>query len=326
SLSIGVFFGVIIVVKLIEVYILHRFERLAEKTTTDVDDFLLKLVRKLGWPLYFVLAMFFAMKTASDIPEKTALMINYATVFIGTLYALKISSALVDYGIEKSSKKTTVGLKTFTFFIKFAVWSFILVLVLSNLGYNLTSIITGLGIGGIAIGLALQNVLGDFFSGIIILFDKPFEIGDYIKVGEFSGTVRSIGVKTTRITLLDGQELVITNKDLTESRVHNFKKLKKRRKAITLGLTYDTSLAKLKKVPALIEKAFKGLEKIELDRVHLVELASSSKNFEIIYYINSENYKFYLDQNEKLLLKIIETFEKEKIEFAFPTRTIHIEK
>ncbi len=330
AVPISIFFGTVILIKLIETYILRHFERLAEKTETDVDDFFLKLVRKLGWPLYLALAVFFAAKAVPNLSENIAYAIHVITVIVATLYTFKLSGLLVDFCVEKYSKKTkkdnVVGLNAFTFFIKFGVWSFVLVLVLSNLGYNLTSIITGLGIGGIAIGLALQNVLGDFFSGIIILFDKPFEIGDYIKVGEFSGTVKSIGVKTTRITLLDGQELVITNKDLTESRVHNFKKLRKRRKVIHLGVTYGTPLKKLQKVRGLVEKAFKGLKEVELDRVHLVELADSSKKFEIVYYILSQDYKLYLDQNEQLLMKIIEAFEKEKIDFAFPTHTVHMQK
>lgn len=175
-------------------------------------------------------------------------------------------------------------------------------------------------------GLALQNVLGDFFSGIIILFDKPFSVGDFIKVGDLAGTVKSIGVKTTRITLMDGQELVITNKDLTESRIHNFKKLRKRRQVINLGVTYDTPIRKLKKIPSFIKSAFKKIKDVELDRVHLTELGGSAKKFEVVYYINSQDYKYFRDQHEKILLNIIEAFEREKIEFAFPTQTVHVGK
>ena len=276
-----------------------------------------------------MLALYFSLKSIPTIPEGLMSIIMYLTIMIGTLYIFKISGATVDYSIEKYAKKTKrenmSNIKTFSFFIKFAIWSFVLVFLLSNFGYDLTSIITGLGIGGIAVGLALQNVLGDFFSGIIILFDKPFEIGDFIKVGDLSGTVKSIGVKTTRITLMDGQELVITNKDLTESRIHNFKKLKKRRQAIYLGVTYSTPLKKLKTIPSLVEKAFKNIKDVELDRVHLIELTDSNKKFEIVYYINSDDYKYFRDQNQKILFNIIELFEKEKIEFAFPTQTIHLD-
>jgi len=324
-----IFFGTILVIKLLEVYALTRFEKFAEKTTTDFDNFLLSVVRKTGWPLYIVLALYFSINAISSMPEHILEITNYITIIVAALYVFKISGSLVDYGLTKyakNKKEDITGIKAFSFLIKFSVWSFVLVFILSNLGYNLTSIITGLGVGGIAVGLALQNVLGDFFSGIIILFDKPFSIGDFIKVGDLSGTVKSIGVKTTRITLMDGQELVITNKDLTESRIHNFKKLKKRRQVIHLGVTYSTPLKKLKKVPNLIEKAFKGITDIELDRVHLTELANSSKKFEIVYYVLSKDYALFRDRHQELLYKIIESFEKEKIELAFPTRTVHIKK
>lgn len=328
--AVVLFFGIILFSKIIEVYVLKRFEKLALKTETDIDDFLISVLRKIGWPLYFMLSVYFSFKTIPELSPKIMDFAMYLTVIVGALYVFKISGLLVDFSIEKYAKKTKKddmsGIRAFSFFIKFAVWSFVLVFILSNFGYNLTSIITGLGIGGIAVGLALQNVLGDFFSGIIILFDKPFSIGDFIKVGDLSGTVKSIGVKTTRITLMDGQELVITNKDLTESRIHNFKKLKKRRQSIYLGVTYSTSLKKLKTIPTLVEKAFKGIKDIELDRVHLIELTDSNKKFEIVYYINSEDYKYFRDQNQKILFNIIELFEKEKIEFAFPTQTIHLGK
>lgn len=325
-----IFFGVILGAKIIEVYVLKVFEKFAAKTETDIDDFLLSLIRKIGWPLYLVLALYFAIKSVPTIPESTTQAFAYLAIVVAAWYVFKISGSAVDFSLEKYAKSTKkddlAGVKAFSFLVKFVVWSFVLVFILSNLGYNLTSIITGLGVGGIAVGLALQNVLGDFFSGIIILFDRPFEIGDFIKVNELSGTVKSIGVKTTRITLLDGQELVVTNKDLTESRIHNFKKLKKRRHAFFLGVTYDTPFKKLQKIPTLIEKAFKKIDDVELDRAHLIELADSSKKFEVVYYINSQDYKYFRDQHEKILLKIIESFEKEKIEFAFPTRTLHIEK
>jgi small-conductance mechanosensitive channel len=193
--------------------------------------------------------------------------------------------------------------------------------------------LTGLAIGGaataIVIGFALQHVLSDFFSAFSIYFDRPFEIGDFIIIGDYAGTVKKIGMKSTRLELLQGEELVLSNKELTTASVRNFKKMNKRRIEFSFGVTYDTPLVKLKKIPDIIKKII-NKEKLEyvhkLDRVHFTEFGDFSLNFNIIFYMNTKDYQKYRDTQQEINFKILEAFEKEGIQMAFPTQTIFLNK
>jgi small-conductance mechanosensitive channel len=193
--------------------------------------------------------------------------------------------------------------------------------------------LTGLAIGGaataIVIGFALQSVLSDAFSAFSIYFDKPFEIGDFIVVGEYSGTVTKIGMKSTRVQLLQGEELVLANSELTKTSVRNFKKMKRRRISFSFGVTYDTTSKKLKKIPEIIKKIMDP-EKLDhlykLDRIHFTEFGDFSLNFEVVYFLKTQDYVKYRDTQQAINYAIKEAFEKEGIEMAFPTQTIHLNK
>jgi small-conductance mechanosensitive channel len=198
--------------------------------------------------------------------------------------------------------------------------------ILSSLGYNISALLAGLGIGGIAVAFALQTILADIFASFSIYFDKPFRVGDYIVVGNDRGTVKHIGIKTTRIKSLEGPELVISNKELTSSRIHNYKKMEKRRISFTIGIVYETPLEKVKKAKEIIENVIKDQKMAELDRVHFARFGDFSLEFEIVYYMLSTDYKDYMDTQEKINLKIKEEFEKEGIEFAYPTQKIYLGK
>jgi small-conductance mechanosensitive channel len=199
-------------------------------------------------------------------------------------------------------------------------------LILSNIGVNITSLIAGLGIGGLAIAFALQRILEDFFSSFSIYFDKPFEEGDFIIVGSDMGVVKHIGLKTTRLQTLQGQELVISNKELTDSRVNNYKKMKKRRIVFTFGVEYSTPVAKMKKINKIVEAIFKKIEGADLDRVHFKEFGDFSLNYEIVYYVKTGDYLEYMNIQQEINLTLKQQFEKENIEFAFPSQTIYMKK
>jgi len=197
---------------------------------------------------------------------------------------------------------------------------------LSNFGYNISTLIAGLGIGGVAIALALQNILTDIFASFSIYFDKPFQTGDFIIVGNDLGVVKKIGIKTTRLQTLQGEELVISNKELTETRIHNYKKMQKRRIVFNFGLTYDTSSAKLKKVLQILKGIIDKIEIAELDRVHFNKFGDFSLNFEVVYYLASSDYNEYMDTQQAINLAIKEKFEKDGIKFAYPTQTVFVNK
>jgi small-conductance mechanosensitive channel len=198
--------------------------------------------------------------------------------------------------------------------------------VISNLGVDITSLIAGIGIGGIAIALALQNILSDLFSSFSIYFDKPFKVGDFIVVGEHMGSVEKIGIKTTRVRSPQGEEIVIANQELTTARVQNFRRLERRRNLVTLGVTYETPLAKLKKVTGIIEDIINKQKDATFDRVHFQSFGDFSLNYQIVYYVESEEYGVFMDVQQAINFAIMEAFEKEGIEFAYPTQTLYLSK
>ena len=210
--------------------------------------------------------------------------------------------------------------------VKGVLWAIAIIIVLSNFGYNVSTLAAGLGIGGIAIAFAFQAILGDIFASFSIYFDKPFKIGDFILIGNDMGTVKHIGIKTTRIQTLQGQELIVSNKELTETRVHNYKKMERRRISFTFGVEYDTKLKKLEKILEIVKEIFKKIKIADLDRVHFKQFGDFSLNFEVVYYVNKPDYLEYMDTQQEINFALKERFEKESIEFAFPTQTIYVNK
>jgi small-conductance mechanosensitive channel len=206
------------------------------------------------------------------------------------------------------------------------IWAIFLLLILQNLGIQITALVTGLGIGGIAVALAVQNVLGDLLASLSIVLDKPFVIGDFVVVGEFSGTVEHVGLKTTRVRSLSGEQLVFSNSDLLGSRIRNFKRMQERRVAFTVGVTYGTGADKLERIPGMIREVVEGRELVRFDRCHFKSYGDFSLNFETVYYVLLPDYTSYMDVQQAINLEIYRRFQDAGIEFAFPTQTIFLAK
>ena len=208
--------------------------------------------------------------------------------------------------------------------IQVIMWVGGFLFLIDNLGYDITTLIAGLGIGGIAIALAGQAILGDLFSYLVIFFDKPFEVGDFIIFDDKMGTVEYIGIKTTRIRTLGGEQLICANADLTNSRVHNYKRMEERRIVFGFGVTYNTSAGKLKIIPGLVKKIIEIMESTRFDRAHLKSFGASSLDFEVVYFISTPDYNKYMDIQQSINVRLFESFEEKQIEFAFPTQTIFV--
>ena len=331
SKAFGVFIFSFMILYIIRLFIIKYLKAIAEKTHNRFDDALIRGFESLSWFFYIVVSLFFAVKYIV-VPHIIDIIANYLLIIFVSYYAISILGRIIDHSAEiLINKRNKAGngddhviIDLMRRFIKVSLWIIGLIWILSNLGFNVTSLIAGLGIGGIAIALALQNVLSDIFASFSIYFDKPFRVGDFIVVGNDMGIVQKIGIKTTRLKTLQGEELVVSNKELTESRVHNFKKMDKRRVVFNVGVTYDTPISKLKKIPLSIKKIFDNIELVTLDRVHFNRFNDSNLNFEIVYYVDSGDYNTYMDKNQDIHLAIKELFDKEKIEFAFPTSSIHL--
>jgi small-conductance mechanosensitive channel len=328
------FFFILICVRFFHRFIFVRLKSFVEKTTTEFDDKLLMLLEQLHPRFYDVLAFYLALKSLVLTASFTKVL-DSSFFILAVVQIILSSEGLVSYFLTKlltnkkskqMSPEASMAFQGLSLSINILLWIIGILLIISNLGFDITSLVTSLGIGGIAIALAVQNILSDIFSSFSIYFDKPFVIGDFIVVGTDMGTVKRIGLKNTRIESLQGEEIIICNKDLTSSRIQNFKQMKKRRIVFTLGLIYETSLEKCKKVPELIKEVFKGLSDAQLDRVNFFRFSDYSLDFEIVYYHLSGDYNAYMATREEINLRIKESFEREEIKFAFPTQSIYLQK
>jgi len=327
--SLGIFLLALLFFKFTKNKVLLKLERWAKKTKTDLDDEFIATLETIPIALYFFASLYIALQFI----EVHSIIVKFVDVTLIVLliyWSTNAIAELIEYGLAKMTKgQNGRREKNTTYFAlsliaKIILWSVGLLLILSNLGVNISALVASLGIGGIAIALALQNILGDIFSSFSIYIDKPFEVGDFIIVGDHQGTVKRIGLKTTRIQALQGEEIVIANNELTSTRVRNFKQMKKRRIVFNIKVTYNTKPAKLNKIPKLIKEVIAKIKICTFDRAHLVEFGDFSLNFEIVYFLKSGDYKEYMDAQHKMNMAIIKTFEKEKIEMAFPTQTLHI--
>jgi small-conductance mechanosensitive channel len=226
------------------------------------------------------------------------------------------------FNLDNVSEEDRTVFDGFTLLIKIVLWITGLLFLLANLGINISSLAASLGIGGIAIALAVQNILGDLFSSFSIYFDKPFAVGDTIIVDKYTGVVKRIGLKSTRIQTLQGEELVIGNKELISSKIQNLKKMERRRVMFNIGLAYDTPVEKLKTAKELILQAILDSEKIELERVNFFEFSNNSLIFEVAYFHKNANYLEYMNERELINLKIKEGLDKEGIHFASPIKNL----
>ncbi|WP_373532388.1 mechanosensitive ion channel family protein [Vampirovibrio sp.] len=211
------------------------------------------------------------------------------------------------------------------FVILFLLWSLILLAALDNLGVNITALIAGLGIGGVAVALAVQSTLGDLLGALTIAFDKPFIVGDFIVTGTSMGTIEKIGLKTTRVRSLGGEELIFPNQDLLSSRIQNFKRMKERRIVFGFGVLYQTSASQLRRIPEIVKDIILGLDNCRFDRAHFYKFGDSSYDFEVVYYVLSPEYNDYMDCQQIINLALVERLEAESVSFAYPTRTVYFQ-
>ncbi|MBU0597676.1 mechanosensitive ion channel family protein [Patescibacteria group bacterium] len=330
AIALALLVGLIIIFAIFQKFVLYRLEKLAKKTKTDLDDAVIEVFRTIKPPLYGFIVFYIAVGTLSfpDIVQKVigAILIIWMIIIVTKAAQIFINKFFQKKIEEEEGRGTKSALGAIKIIAKVIIWVLGLLLLLSNLGINITSLVAGLGIGGVAVALALQNILGDLFSSFAIHFDKPFIPGDFVVVGDKQGTVEKIGIKSTRIRALQGEEIVISNQELTSAQIHNFKKMKERKIVFSIGTTYETPTKKLKIIPYMITKIFNDISDARLDRVHFKEFEDSSLNFEIAYYVEAPEYAKYLDIQQEINFKIREGFENESIEMAYPTQTLYVKK
>ena len=305
--------------------VLARLRVFSRKTNTTWDDVLVSMLETIRAPFVFLLASSFALHSVAPSDRwhqvATALLVFALTTQTVKAFDILIRNWLARMDGDEGSK----GAFSFVGSIgKFVLWMIGILVILENFGVNITSIVAGLGIGGVAIALAAQNVLGDFFGALSIYFDKPFVVGDFVAVGTRKGTVTRIGIKTTRIRSQEGEELVITNKEITSIQIQNYGKMTERRIEFTLGVAYETTNDQLRRIPGIVRGIIEAQMLTRVDRIHWRKFTDSSLQFEVVYFIDSSEMMVFADIQQEINLRIKESFESEGIRFAYPTETVHL--
>lgn len=334
GLSLLILLGALIGLRLLQAVGFKHIKNLANRAHVPVAGLVLDSLQKTKFVVLLLIAVY-AGSVGLTLPEKTEKIISSAAIIALLLQIGLWTTGFLDSWLKcyrdrqmaAANAAAATSVSAIGFVLKVAVWACIALLILDNLGVNITALVAGLGIGGIAVALAVQNILGDLFASLTIVLDKPFVIGDFLNLGpEFMGHVEYIGLKTTRLRSLSGEQIIISNSDLLASRIRNFGRLYERRALIILGVTYQTPREKLKKIPQIIREAIESQTKTRFDRAHFKAFGAYSIDFEYVYYVLASEYNTYMDTNQTISMIIHERFEQEGIEFAYPTQTLFVEK
>ncbi|MCZ7585977.1 MAG: mechanosensitive ion channel family protein [Deltaproteobacteria bacterium] len=318
--------------RIVKAVLLVRARRIAERTATDLDDVVVQLLDQTKLVLLMATSLYAASLTLALSPavrHKISTVVVLVLLFQGGLWANRLVAFFIQRSIRKRAEEdiaSTTGFATINFVARLVIWAAVALLMLDNLGVNITTLVAGLGVGGIAVALAVQNMLGDLLASVSIILDKPFVAGDYIVVGEHMGTIEKIGVKTTRVRSLTGEQLVFANNDLLQSRIRNYQRMAERRVLFRLGVTYQTPKEKLAKIPEILRGIIEAQGKTRFDRAHFQAFGDFSLNFEVVYYVLNRDYNEYMDIQQAINLAIVERFEGEGLEFAYPTQTLFLTK
>jgi small-conductance mechanosensitive channel len=304
----------------------------ARRTATELNDFVVELVRRTKY--------FFLLLVSIFVGSHFLVLPNTAKLFLRRLTFLAFLVQVAIWGnglyecwrgrIQRQKKEedsaSLAAYTAFGFLVRLALWTIVLLLALDNLGINITALIAGLGVGGIAVALAVQNILGDLFASMSILLDKPIVIGDFIIVDDLMGRVEHIGLKTTRVRSLGGEQLIFANSDLLKSRIRNFQRMEERRAVFTVRVVYQTPSEKLAAIPGMIKEIIEAQGLARFDRSHFKAFGDFSPDFENSYYVRSPEYDIYMDVQQAINLAICRRLQEEGIELAYPTQTIYFNR
>jgi small-conductance mechanosensitive channel len=324
--------GVFLTAKAIAV---RRIARSAPLTATGVDDLILEMLSRTAWPFSLAISALVAFAVV-DLPAGVE-RVGRGLAFVVCLFqvgrwgsiairgVLERPPATVGGAVDDPARRTIARMGALA--ARTLLWAALVLVALDNFGVNITTLIAGLGVGGVAVALATQNILGDLFASVSIVLDKPFVPGDFVVVDDLMGTVEQIGVKTTRVRSLSGEEIIFSNADMLKSRVRNFKRMSERRVAFRLGVVYGTSIEKLEALPAMLREIVQGQgDKVRFDRAHFVSYGDFALVFEVVYFVLSPDYNVYMDVHQGINFDINRWFTEAGVEFAYPTQTLHLRR
>jgi small-conductance mechanosensitive channel len=331
SIAFGIAALIVLAVALVKPIVLRRLAATAERTQTPLDDALAAALDATQLALVALLALYLGSQNL-ELPARAGKVFGGAATLALFAQVGLWGAALLDFWIRRSRARAlatdagaATSLAAIGFIGRLVLWTLVALLALDNLGVNVTTLIAGLGIGGIAVALAVQNILGDLFASLAIVTDKPFVIGDFIIVDDFKGTVEHVGLKTTLIRSLDGEQIVFSNSDLLKMRIRNFKRMYERRIAFRFGVTYDATPEQLEQIPGIVRRLVESHKKVRFERSHFWRFGDSSLDFETIFWVTDPDYTLYLDIQQAVNLALMRELERLGVAFAFPTRTVQID-
>jgi len=321
-----------IVIKIIISFLKSRLKKIKHKSITTFSDVVIIMLEKTTSLLLIVISLFLASLALTIKPSITDIIVK-GLILVFLIQIAIWGTALISYYIREYTNKkretdaaAVTTMSALSFVGKMILYILLVIVALDNLGFNITTLVAGLGVGGIAIALAVQSILSDLFASLSIVLDKPFVIGDFIIVNEYLGTVEHIGLKTTRVRSLGGEQLIFSNNDLLNSRIRNYKRMQERRIVFKVGVIYQTSREQLAKIPGYIREIIESQELARFDRSHFQAFGDFSLNIETVYWVEAPDYNIYMDLQQAINLAIVKKFKEEGIEFAYPTQLVYVDK
>jgi len=327
--ALAVALGAFLALLLVRVLLVGRFGAIAKRTTTEVDDILVELVARTR-PYFLAAAALVFGSRFLVLPPTIDTYFSAAFALVLLVQCGLWGGAAVDLWIQRRAGMQTTRtdmasvttIRALGIGVKVLLWIVVFITALDKFGVNVTTLVTGLGIGGVAIALAVQNVLGDLLAALSIILDKPFDVGDSIAVDQMQGTVERIGLKTTRVRSVSGEQIIISNSELLKSRIRNYKRQLDRRVVFTTDVTYDTPPEAIARIPGMIREVVATQQPVRFDRSHFTQYTDSALRIETVYFVLDADYTRYLDIQQTINLELLRRFKAEKIDFAFPTRTV----
>ncbi|WP_151636123.1 mechanosensitive ion channel family protein [Noviherbaspirillum aerium] len=330
-LASGIFILTLTALLLVKALAARQLDRLRTLHDFGFLVYLRELVRSTRISSLIALAVLAGL-TQLALPERSEKWLQYGFVIIFVLQAALWGNRALSVWLERdfqhhraSNPSGVTHLLVVGLILRILLWVVALLMVLDNLGFNITTLVASLGIGGVAVALAVQNILGDLFSSVSIALDKPFVIGDFIVVGNFMGTVEYVGLKTTRLRSLGGEQIIISNSELLKERIRNYKRMEERRVAFQFGVAYETSVEDVERLPGLVrEIVLASSDIVRFDRAHFIAYGESALQFEVVYFMLTDDFNKYMDVQQAINLGILRELRRRGIVFARPTRVVHV--
>jgi small-conductance mechanosensitive channel len=279
---------------------------------------------------FLALALYAGQENLALPPKLQHIVWNFALILmlaqVGLWAGRSVRFYLQIKEMERGPDRMFAGsLDVINFVVRILIWSLLILVALDNVGVNITALLAGLGVGGVAVALALQNILGDLFASLSIALDKPFVIGDTLNIDAFTGSVEHIGIKTTRLRSESGEQIILSNADILKSRVRNYGRMPEQRVLTTLRVAYGTASETLAAIPKLLESIVRGQPHARFERCHLKLLGDSALQFELAYFAQEPKLNPTLDLQQTVNFRIIEEFRRLGVAFAYPTQRVVFE-